>query len=376
MALLAKGAALVPGDPATTAALASLRAVRRAPLLASLAADLAALRLHPTDRAAAGRVAAAARELAPSEPGAWERSARETLAATASALATRPTGPTSPGAEARAAEDKPVPVASLPAEVRHGVAVAPADGPTARLLALLAPYLEPLFPVALARHGVGPADLLPAGCTPDLYGAFEEARRALDGRPVALLSAPGPGLVLGIENTRPPAVVLGRDVAALGPSAAAFLAARSVALATAGFALLGRFAPRDVAILCELASRFAGGEPPALGLPAARAGDFLSALERTVPAPVRERAAELGPASAAELATLAPEGLVTALEATADRLALLHAGDLGAALAVLTTAGGDDGTADPLSRAAAIELARFALSDSALGLRGMLRGWT
>jgi hypothetical protein len=70
----------------------------------------------------------------------------------------------------------------------------------------------------------------------------------------------------------------------------------------------------------------------------------------------------------------------SALEQTANRVALLHAGDLHGALAVLAglQRPGVALAADPsaaLERADLADLARFALSDAYLVLRGLLLGW-
>jgi hypothetical protein len=261
------------------------------------------------------------------------------------------------------------------------VALPGADGPTAQLLSLLAPYLEPLFPVDLARHGVGPADRLSPAAAGPFQAALETASGALGGRPLALFAGRRPGLHAALENTRPPSLVLAPDVASLAPGAMAFLAARSLALASSGWALVGKFAPRDTLILCELSARFAGGEPAPRGLPLDRAGAFLAALERTVPPSMRDRVGALGPASADELSHLDPAGFATALERTANRLALVHAGDLHGALSVLgrLPRSGAALPADPvaaLARPDLADLAGFALSDLFLELRGMLLGWS
>jgi hypothetical protein len=169
-------------------------------------------------------------------------------------------------------------------------------------------------------------------------------------------------------------------VDSLPPGAIAFLAARSVALAGACWPLAGKFAPRDLLTLCELAARFAGGDPPPRGLPPERAGAFLSALDRSVPPSMRDFLAGLGPASAAELSSLDPVAFASALELTANRVALLHAGDLHGALTFLAglQRHGVALAADPaaaLERADLADLARFALSDPYLVLRGLLLGW-
>ena len=372
-ALLQKATAIEPGDPATEAALSDLRAGRRGPAIDVLASHLAALRERPSAIGSAKAVAVLSRELSASEPEERDRAARAERSAVAGDLARF--------GDRLGPESRPLELASrITPEVRTRVALPGADGPTARLLSLLAPYLEPLFPVDLARHGVEPADRLAPSSAPAVQQAFDGASLALGGRALALLASRRPGVQAALENTRPPSVVLGTLVAALPPGALAFQAARSVALASSCWALVGRFAPRDLLILCELASRFAGGNPPPRGLPAARAGDFLAALERTVPLGTRDRLAALGTAAAEELALLDPVAFAASLEETAGRLALLHAGDLHGALSVLARLPrlGLLAPADPLAaldRPDLASLSRFALSDAYLELRGVLLGW-
>jgi hypothetical protein len=185
---------------------------------------------------------------------------------------------------------------------------------------------------------------------------------------------------VAIENTQPPSLVVGPDALSLPPGALSFLVARALALAGAGWALLGKFSPRDTLILGELASRFAGGEPPRLGLPGQRAGAFLAALERSVPPSVRSWVSPLGAPSAEELRSLDPDAFASALERSAGRVALLHAGDLHGALTALWRGRrpGTMPTDDPaaaLDRPDLSDLARFALSDIYLELRGMLLAW-
>ena len=371
--LLAKAFALDPEDPATALALSSLRDGLRDPAIDLLATRVAALRERPADVRAARAVAILSRELQAGEDGARDRAARAEQGAVADAIArfVEQLGPA------------PLPLDlafGIDATVRARVALSGADGPTARLLSLLAPYLEPLFPVDLARHGVGPSDRITSASAPGLVGALESASRAVSGRPLALFQGRRPGLHAWLENTRPPSLVLHAELASLPPAAIAFLAARSLALAGACWPLLGKFAPRDALILCELAARFAGGEPPPLGLPPERTGDFLAALDRSVPPSMRDFLEGLGPASADELPSLDPVAFASALERTANRMALLHAGDLHGALTVLALLQrpGAAPVADPaaaLERADLADLARFALSDRYTVLRGLLLGW-
>ncbi len=372
-ALIEKAASIEPSDPATAAALADLGAGRRDQALPVLASHLETLRDRPSALGAARAVATLADALSADAPAGREGAVLAARAAVAGDLARF--------GERLGPAVRPLELAAgISHLVRSGVALPGSDGPTGRLLSLLSPHLEPLFPVDLSRHGVGPADRLAPASAPGVQRAFDAAAEALSGRPLALFAGRRPGLLSGMENTRPPSVVLGLDCASLPPGALAFLAARTVALASSCWALLGRFAPRDVLILCELASRFAGGEPPPRGLPASRAGAFLAALDRTVPPSARQAIAELGPGSAAELATLDPVAFAASIEGTAGRLALLHTGDLLGALSVLSRLHrpGVVAPADPLAALERPELAglsRFALSDAYVDLRGQLLGW-
>jgi hypothetical protein len=245
-----------------------------------------------------------------------------------------------------------------------------------RLVALLAPYLEPLFPADLARRGAGPSDRVGAASAPALLGRLDSASRARGARPVALFLAPQGGCQVLLENTQPPSVVVGAGALALAPGALSFLLARALHLCGAGWALAGKFAPHDVAILCELACRFAGGEPPALGLPAQRAGAFLEALRRSVPDPVRSWASTLAAACTDELTGLDPRAFGAAVQRTASRVALLYTGDAHGALVALAALD-PEAAADPVQALQFPDLrdvALFALSDLYLELRVLLVG--
>jgi hypothetical protein len=184
---------------------------------------------------------------------------------------------------------------------------------------------------------------------------------------------------VAIENTKPPSIVVTRGAAALDDVALSFLAARTVDLLDHGWALVGKFAPRDVGILLELACRFAGGSPRSLGLPAERAGAFLAVLESQVPAAAVAAARELGAAASQELDDSDPRALAAAIRRTANRVALLYAGDPGAALRTLSSVDRrlEGGGLDPrqvLSLPDLRDLALFALSDPFLELRSAVLG--
>ena len=369
LVLLEKAVSLAPHDQAAAAALAELSATRRERGARALEDALAAARERPGDAKALGNVAAICRELAGREADARTRSSLLERAAVAESLA-RFVEPGLP------APPPPSLASRIPPEVRSRVAAPGSETPTGRLLSMLGPYLEPLFPVDLSRYGVGPGDRIGAANAPALQAMIESATRALQARAVAAFQSAAPGVFAAVENTQPLSLVVGADVPSLPPGGITFLVARALALASAGGTLLGKFAPKDVLILCELASRFAGGEPPSLGLPTQRAGAFLAALERTVPASVRSWTTPLGPASAEELRHgFDPVAFGLALDRTASRLALLHAGDPHGALTALgraARASAEPGSA--LERPELADLARFALSDLYLELRGIILG--
>jgi len=371
--LLEKAVSLAPQDGESSASLRVLRVRRGEDAVRSLEGHLEALRRRPGDVDRLGAVAALCRELAAQEPEGRLRSALVERAVVAESLARF----LQPGLPAPA---PPSLASRIPPDVRARVAASGVEGAVGRLLSLLTPYLEPLFPVDLSRFGVGPSDRLGPGAAPALQALVEGASRALAARPSALFQARRPGVFVALENTQPPSLVLGADAPSLPQGALAFLIARALALSATGWALVGKFSPRDTLILAELASRFAGGEPPRLGLPTQRAGAFLAALERSVPPSVRSWVGPLGAPSAEELHSFDPEAFSAALERSAGRVALLHAGDLHGALTALwrTPRSGSVPTDDPavaLERPDLSDVARFALSDIYLELRGMLLAW-
>jgi hypothetical protein len=268
--------------------------------------------------------------------------------------------------------------AQIPVELRARVAAPGATGPLARLLELLCPWLESLFPADLKRRGAGPEDRLDAARAPALAAALDGAFRALGARPHATFLVHRAAVEVAIENTKPPAIVVTRGAAALDDAALSFLAGRTIDLLDHGWALVGKFAPRDVGILLELACRFAGGAPRSLGLPAERAGAFLAVLETQVPAATVGAARELGVAASQELDDTDPRAVAAAIRRTANRVALLYAGDPGAALRTLSAMdrrldGGLDAQ-QVLALPDLRDLALFALSDPFVELRSALLG--
>ncbi len=342
---------------------------------AALESALETARRSPSDGAALETLAAACRTAAEGEQDGGRAARLLERARVAEALA----GLASP--EHPAAEPPPLAL-RVPAGVRERAAAAGAVGPVARLLSLLAPWLEGLFPADLPRRGAAPTDRIGPANAPSLLARVELASRALSARGVAVFISHRAGTEPAIENTQPPSIVLhSPTVLALRPSGLAFLLARQLDLCGAGWALVGKFAPRDIGILCELTCRFAGGEPPPLGLPAQRAGAFIDALAARVPATVREQASALGSPSAEELRSFDPRPFADALRHTANRVALLYTGEPRGALEALARFGAKPETAETpghdgegLLSPEARELALFALSDLYLELRLLLVG--
>ncbi len=325
--MLEKALALVPDDPDTRRALIAVWSDAPETSPRALDAWMELARRDPSDAPALSAVAALAARIAPASGAAAPRLLeRGRLAASIAAFLT----------DSRA----PLPSAALasrmPEELRTRVAAPGATGPLARLLCLLAPWLETLFPADLSRRGVGLEDRLAPGRAPAVSAAFEGAAHALGARAFLTFLSARPGLEIVLENTKPPSVVLAAGVADLDADVLSFLAARTLDLLVHGWALVGRFAPKDVGILLELACRFSKGAPPSMGLPPERAGAFFAVLESQVPAPVRAAATELGAAASQELGETDARALAAALRRTANRVALLYAGDPGTALRALS----------------------------------------
>ncbi len=362
-ALLTRSLELVPDDGAAHRERWALWARVPACQPWALTAWTDAARLDPTDVTALDAVATLCTTLAAGAPPALgaRLAERARLAASLAAFSARGRTP----APLRLA-------ATVPDEARARLAAPGAEGPLAALLTLLAPYLEPLLPADLARHGVTAADRLEAPDAPGLRQALELAGRLLGLRPHVAFLVSRPGLEVALENTRPPALLLPAAAEVLAEGERLFLAARAVDLLGHGWSLAGKFSPRDLGILLELACRFAGGEPPPLGLPAARAGAFLAALERTVPPSIAAQARALGPTAAEALAATDLVALAAALRRTAARMGLLLTGDPGAALAVLSHLSWPEAPSEPpepLALPDLRDLATLALSDPFLDLR-------
>lgn len=369
--MLEKALSLIPDDTDARRDLLGLWSSRPETAQRALEGWLDAVRLDPADGIALVSLAetcrAVARELSPGEDALLLERAR---IATSLASFVNPALATGPSLKLASA---------VPEELRERVAVPGATGPLARLLALLGPYLEPLFPADLARRGAAPSDRLVSPRAPELRTAVETAARALSARPHAVFLTSRASAELSLENTQPPSVIAGAEVSGLPEGSLAFLAARTFDLLGRGWALSGKFAPKDVAILLELCCRFVDAPVPSPGLPSQRADAFLAALQKTVPPSVRERALQLARGAGEEFAAFEPKRFTAAMRRTANRVALLYTGDPGAALRALAAAErrAEPADLDPveaISQPDLRDLALFALSDPFLELRVSVTG--
>jgi hypothetical protein len=371
--MLEKTLALVPDDAEARRQLAAAWTARPESAPRALDAWLEIARKDPRDGEALACLAESCESVAAAlgAPDSALVAERAFLAASLAAFASSGRAAPDGAAPARLAPE-------IPVDLRARVAAPGATGPLARLLRLLAPWLETLFPADLGRRGASLADRLEPGRAPAVAWAFENAARALGSRGHAVFLTSRAGFDVSLENTHPPAVVASAGVANLPEQCLPFVAARTLDLLDHGWALVGKFAPKDVGILLELACRFAGGAPPSLGLPAERAGAFLAVLETQVSEAARRAARELGKAAAHELAELDPRALGAALRRTANRVALLYAGDPGAALHALALLdprlGGPPHPAQALALPDLRDIALFALSDPFVELRAAMLG--
>jgi tetratricopeptide (TPR) repeat protein len=364
--MMEKALSLIPDDADARRDLLGLWSARPETAQRALDGWLDTVRLEPDDGPALVSLAetcrAVARELPPGEDAILLERAR--LAASMASFVNPALASAPPLKLANA----------VPDELRERVAVPGATGTLARVLSLLSPYLEPLFPADLARRGATPSDRLVSPRAPELRTALESAARAFSARPYATFLTSRSGAEVALENTQPPSLIAGAEVAYLPEGSMAFLAARSFDLLDRGWALAGKFAPKDVAILLELACRFIGAPVTAMGLPAQRANAFLAALAKTVPPSVREQAVRLAAPAGGEFAAFEPRRFTSALRRTANRVALLYTGDPGAALRALAAMElrGAQPDVDPVEALAVPDLrdlALFALSDPFVELR-------
>ena len=207
---------------------------------------------------------------------------------------------------------------------------------------------------------------------PEVREPLDAAAALLSARALAVFLVDRPGALIALENTRPPALIVPAGFAALPLGARRFLATRAVDLLERGGALVGKFAPRDVGILLELACRFAGGKPAVAGAPR-RHGPAPSSRPwpAAVPPVLAARVASLGHACVRGAGLhRGSESVAASLRRTSARVALLATGDPAGAFAALLAA---EPPARPTSSAEALRLPSAAGAGDAGPLRALPR---
>ena len=252
-----------------------------------------------------------------------------------------------------------------------------------RVMAVLAPYLEQLFPANLERFGVKGDDLVDRHNFPEVYQAVEYAQNLVSGRALNVFVIAQGGYQAYLDCGGTPALLVPHAVVerSTGPELTFFLA-REVAAIAMGCVLPLRFSPADrmqlLTLLCHLANPDA---PPLAPLPAT-APQYLQAIRQVTPPEILEMLSPLLRRLSLELSPAGVERWLQGVRHTAARVALIACGDLNAAMAVSArgseAAGGRELAFIPdrallLERDPAMrELFDFAFSPSFLRLRQAL----
>ena len=187
---------------------------------------------------------------------------------------------------------------AIPEELRERVAVPGATGALAR--APLAPRPVPRAalpgrPRAPRRGALGSAR--PAARPGAPHRAGGGGARLLGPSVRRLPHRRSAGVELALENTQPPSLVAGAEVAFLAEGSRPSLAPRAFDLLARGWALAGKFAPKDVAILWSWRAASSARRSRRRGSRRSAPTAFLAALGKTVPPTVRERALRLAAAA-------------------------------------------------------------------------------
>lgn len=218
-----------------------------------------------------------------------------------------------------------------------------------RVMAVLAPYLEQLFPADLARFGVHGDQMVGPDAHPELAEAAERARNLVAGRSFSLfvVDQPAGAYRAWLESGGTPSIIIsGAVVERSTPEELAFFVSREVAKVACGFVLPAKLSRSDLlqllGLLCKIARP--DTEPP-VALPAT-APQYLAAIREMVPQDVMEMVLPLIRRYALEPRAHDIDRWHTGLQRTADRMGLLCCGELNAALSVMNreseAAGGRD----------------------------------
>jgi len=247
-----------------------------------------------------------------------------------------------------------------------------------RIVSLLAPYLEPVFPSDPQLLASLPP--LAPESHPELFDLVQQTTMVFGCRPVEVRLARNDEYRCWLESGPQPVVVISDTVIGRStPAEARFLLARQLVLAAMGHVLSERLRRSDLQTLLALLGRLVRPdmEPPTPLPPTS--DQYLEAFRQAIPQPVLEQASELLRRWSLEPRVHDIDSWLQGARLTADRAGLLMSGDLVGALGAMSRLSPAD-EARELSfvsnRALMLEkdpammsLFRFAFSESYLRLR-------
>jgi tetratricopeptide (TPR) repeat protein len=252
-----------------------------------------------------------------------------------------------------------------------------------RILSVLAPYLEQLFPADFERFGIRGDQMVTKENFPEVAAAAEMARWLVASRPFSVFVVPQDKYQAWLESGGTASILISRAVLdRSNPAELAFFIAREVVKVAMGFVLPSKLSATDLtqllALLCKLARPEAA---PPHSLPP-NATQYLAAIQRVTPQQTMEMVVPLIRRYSLEPRAHDVERWAVGVERTADRVGLLACGDLNAAMSVATrsseAAGGRDlgfipDRASLLNRdERMLTLFRFAYSEQFLQIRTKL----
>jgi len=252
-----------------------------------------------------------------------------------------------------------------------------------RIMSVMAPYLEQLFPADFGRFGIRGDQMVNKDNFPEVAMAAETARWLVSSRPFSVFVVPQKTYQAWLESGGTASVLISREVLdRSNPAELAFFIAREVVKVAMGFVLPGKLSPNDLiqllALLCKLARPEAA---PPHSLPP-NATQYLAAIQRVTPQQTMEMVVPLIRRYSLEPRAHDVTRWTAGVERTADRVGLLACGDLNASMSVITrfseAAGGRDlgfipDRASLLNRdERMLTLFRFAFSEQFLQLRAKL----
>jgi lipopolysaccharide biosynthesis regulator YciM len=228
------------------------------------------------------------------------------------------------------------------------------------VMRLFGPTLAKAWKPNLKRWEVSRADRQSSGVGPRVIA--ETIAADLGVRSFELYLSTTRSRALSVEPGDPPALIIGREIAALGSGAVRFACGYGLRLVASHLDVLTQGSPADAGVLlAAIVRQFA----PDFRHPELVDADVESASVRVARALPKALRIELAPFAAEIGVPFGLEGLIAAVQDTAARTGLLASGDLAASLRVLCAVYGQPLAPDAVAAVApAVALLDFALSDS------------